>query len=143
MSKFVVTGMPAFNGEYPFEIESFTMRELQIIKRISGLRTNELDEAIAAGDNTLMLALAVIAVRRNGREWEAFEKLAWESEVGDISLVVDEDEEVADEAAPLTPAKQPDSADESSEKQQLSGEDSGIVTDDSQATSLQVIGGQS
>jgi hypothetical protein len=141
MSKFVVTGMPAFNGEYPFEIESFTMRELQIIKRISGLRTNELDEAIEAGDNTLMLALAVIAVRRNGREWEAFEKLAWESEVGDISLEVDE--EVADEAAPLTPPKQNDSDAESGEKQQRSGEDSEDSTDDSQVTSLQVIGGQS
>lgn len=103
MDKIVVDGIPAFNGEYPIDLEAFTMRELQIIKRMSGVRAGELSEAFAAGDSDLILAIAVIAVRRNGRQWEAFEKLAWDVDLAKITFVGDEESEVADEADPLTP----------------------------------------
>jgi hypothetical protein len=136
MDKFVVTGIPAFNGEYPVDIGAFTMRELQIIKRMSGVRAGELEEAFAAGDSSLVLALAVIAVRRNGKKWEDFEQLAWESEMGQITFMGEE--EVAEEAAPLTsePNANPDAP------QPPSGEHSQTVGDDSQATNLRAIGSQ-
>jgi hypothetical protein len=36
--KFVVTGIPAFNGDYPIDMGTFSMREFNIIKRMSGVR---------------------------------------------------------------------------------------------------------
>lgn len=102
MDKFIVTGIPAFNGDYPIDIGTFTMRELQIIKRMSGVRAGELEEAFNAGDTDLILAIAVIAVRRSGKAWEQFEAIAWESELGAIEF--HSDEEVAADAVPLTPA---------------------------------------
>ena len=138
MDKFVVTGVgPAFDGEYPLDIGSFTMREFQIIKRISGVRGGELSEAFNAGDMDLMVALAVIAVRRSGGNHEAFEKVAWESEVGSIDFVVDEG--AADEPDPLTPTL-PDEPESKPGPPLDSGEHSRTDGDDSQVTSPQAIG---
>lgn len=102
MDKFVVTGMPGFDGDYPIDIGTFTMRELEIIKRVSGVRAGELEEAFNAGDSTLILAVAVIAVRRNERDWQAFEKLAWESELGQFVFTSDEGD-VVDPQIPAPP----------------------------------------
>lgn len=140
MDKFVVTGMPAFDGEYPIDIGSFTMRELQIIKRMSGVRAGELEEAFAAGDTDLILAIAVIAVRRSGRLWESFERLAWESELGAISFVGEE--EVAVDAVPLTPSKLQGSSENREGPQPPSGPPSPDDGDDHQETNLRAIGGQ-
>lgn len=133
MDKFVVTGIPAFNGDYPVDISSFTMRELQIIKRMSGVRAGELEEAFKAGDTDLLLAIAVIAVRRNGKQWEAFEKLAWESDVASITF---EGEEVAEEADPLTQTL-PDEDGKSSVPPLSSGPSLRTVGDGSQETTQQ------
>jgi hypothetical protein len=135
MDRFVVTGIPAFNGEYPIDIGSFTMRELQIIKRMSGVRAGELEEAFTAGDTDLLLAIAVIAVRRNGKQWEAFEKLAWESDVAAITFV-GEEEEVAEEADPLTQTL-PDGDDRSSVQPVSSGPSLRTVGDGSPETTQQ------
>jgi hypothetical protein len=136
VDKFVITGVPGFDGEYPVDIGSFTMRELQIIKRMSGVRAGELEEAFGAGDSDLILAVAVIAVRRNGRLWETFEKLAWEADVASITFV-GEDEEVAPAADPLTP---PAPSGSSGGQQQLSSETSAGTSDEIPATSLRAIG---
>jgi hypothetical protein len=138
VDKFVITGVPGFDGEYPVDIGSFTMRELQIIKRMSGVRAGELEEAFGAGDSDLILAVAVIAVRRNGRLWETFEKLAWEADVASITFV-GEDEEVAPDADPLMP---PAPSGSSGGQQQLSSETSDGTLDEIPATSLRAIGSQ-
>jgi hypothetical protein len=137
MDKFVVTGIPAFNGEYPMDPDQpFTMRELNIIKRISGVRAGGLSEAVDAGDTDVMLAMSVIAVRRAGGKWEAFEQMAWETEAGAITLVGTE--EVADEAAPLTNANSGSNDD----TPPLSGERSRTVGDEIPAKNLRAIGSQ-
>lgn len=139
MDRFVVTGVsPAFDGDYPIDIGSFTMRELQIIKRMSGVRAGELEEAFNAGDSDLILAIAVIAVRRNGKQWEVFERLAWESDLTAITFV---GEEVAEEAAPLTltPPVLPATP---AGPQETSGPPSENDGDDSQETNLRAIGSQ-
>lgn len=138
MDKFVVTGIPAFNGDYPIDIGSFTMRELQIIKRMSGVRAGELEEAFAAGDSSLILAIAVIAVRRNGKNWEAFEQIAWDSDLGAITFVA---EEAADEPTPL-PLPTNEGSGKPSELPAGSGQRSHDDGDDLQETSLRAIGAQ-
>jgi hypothetical protein len=138
VDKFVITGVAGFDGEYPVDIGSFTMRELQIIKRMSGVRAGELEEAFGAGDSDLILAVAVIAVRRNGRLWETFERLAWEADVASITYV-SEDEEVAPDADPLT---LPAPSESNAVQQPLSSETSDATSDEIPATSLRAIGSQ-
>jgi hypothetical protein len=138
MDKFVVTGIPAFNGEYPVDIETFTMRELQIIKRMSGVRAGELSEAFNGGDASVILALAVIAVRRNGKDWEQFERVAWECSFDAFEFVADE--EVADEPDPLTNKNENGVDGNSSEQPELSGQPSLEDGDSHQEKSLRAIG---
>jgi hypothetical protein len=138
MDKFVVTGIPAFNGEYPVDIETFTMRELQIIKRMSGVRAGELSEAFNGGDASVILALAVIAVRRNGKDWEQFERVAWECSFDAFEFFADE--EVADEPDPLTNKNENGGSGNSSEQPELSGPPSPEDGDIHQEKSLRAIG---
>lgn len=140
MDKFVVTNMGSFDGEYPIDIGSFTMRELQIIKRMSGVRAGELEEAFSAGDSDLILAVAAIAVRRNGRQWEAFERVALETEVGSITFVGEK--EPAADAVPLTLTKPPESSESSGEKPQPSGATSEGGGDEIPEKNLRAIGSQ-
>lgn len=141
MDKFVVTGIPAFNGDYPVDISSFTMRELQIIKRMSGVRAGELSEAFSAGDTTLILAVAVIAVRRSGKNWEVFEQIAWESDLDCIAFV-SEDEEAADKPDPLTQKNERDENAKPNEQTDFSMKPSSADGDDPQETNLRAIGSQ-
>lgn len=141
MDKFVVTKLGRFDGEYPIDVGSFTMREFQIIKRMSGVRAGELEDAFAAGDTDVILAIAVIAVRRSGGPWEAFERAAWESEIGAIEFVSEEEEPAAD-AVPLTLTPPPAPSSSSDEKPPLSGATSHDIGDDLQETSLRAIGAQ-
>lgn len=145
MDKFVVAGIAPFDGEYPIDIGSFTMRELQIIKRMSKVRAGELEEAFAAGDSDLILAIAVIAVRRNGKAWEAFEQLAWESELGAITFEGGEDEDEAGtsgDAVPLIPPRPSDSSGLTAEPPLVSGGPSATVGDDPPEMNLRAIGSQ-
>lgn len=139
MDKFTVTGIPKFDGDYPIDIGAFTMRELQIIKRMSGVRAAELEEAFTAGDTDLILAIAVIAVRRNGKAWEQFEALAWESELGAISFVGEEP--VAD-AVPLIPSAPLEPSEKDVEQPPRSGGTSASDGDATPETNLRAIGSQ-
>lgn len=48
--------------------ESYTYREMGLIKRLSGLRSGEITDALRAGDTDLIVALAIIAMRREGSD---------------------------------------------------------------------------
>lgn len=140
MDKFVVNDrIPAFAGEYPIELGGWTMRELNIIKRISGYRGGELAEGFAAGDTDLLLAIAVIAVRRNNRDWEVFEKIAWDTDADFLTFENGDEEEAADEPDPLNETA---SSGNGSEPTALSGPRSLDGGDDSPATSPQATGDQ-
>lgn len=139
MDKFVIQGIPSFDGDYPIELGGWTMRELHIIKRISGVRGGEMSEAFKAGDTDLMLAMAVIAVRRNNRDWEAFEKHAWETDAIAITFVDGDQEEAAGEPVPLTLAPS-DATGNSNDSQPRSGTDSPDGGADSPATNPHPIG---
>lgn len=79
--------------------ESFTYREMGLIKRITGLRAGELEDALNAGDVEVIVALAVIAGTRAGDTVTAedFENL----EFGAIGIEADEERPTEDAAAEL------------------------------------------
>lgn len=76
----VITGIPPYDGEYPIEDNGFTQKEYHFIKQVSGVRAGELQEAMAAGDVAVGVALTAITLERNGKTvhlpvlWEAKEE---------------------------------------------------------------------
>lgn len=66
MDKFVIKGIPPFDGEHPIDLGTLNGHELHRIKIVAGVRANELDEALVAGDYDVFVALAATALERNG-----------------------------------------------------------------------------
>lgn len=64
--KVTITGVPPFDGEYVFDVGQLNAREYHLIKQVSDVRANELDEAIIAGDVGVHIALAAIAIQQKG-----------------------------------------------------------------------------
>lgn len=84
MDKVVISGVPPWDGEYPFD-GTFKNRELRTIKQISGLRAGELVEALNAGDTDFMVALAAVMLQRAGKNPDPEE--LWNAEAGAILYV--------------------------------------------------------
>jgi hypothetical protein len=85
---------------YPFP-DKFTGKDLSLIKRLSGVRGNELTEALKAGDYDLTIALAAIVLERAGQTPD-IDKL-YALEVGEIRASDDTPEE-EDESPPAAAA---------------------------------------
>jgi hypothetical protein len=111
--KIVIEGVPPYDGEYDFDADYMTMRELHIIKQLTGLRVGEFQEALAQADTDVILGLAVIALRRNGKEVN--EDALWDAEAGAITYVAEEVE------AASPPEQQPEAGDEPSDSRPSSG----------------------
>lgn len=83
--KIVFKGVhPSYDGEYEIE-DDFTMRELHTIKRLSGCRVAEIQDALAQSDTDVVLALGVIVLQRHGKHID--EDVLWDTTAGSISLV--------------------------------------------------------
>lgn len=94
-----ITGIaPVIDGIYPLDLDTLTNRDFHTIKRLSGVRARELDEAFRAGDLDVYLALALIGLGRAGKQVP--EDALLDAEVGKIVLEFPE----ADDADPPTPA---------------------------------------
>jgi hypothetical protein len=91
-----IEGCGYLDGEYPLDL-NFTHRDFREIKQISGIRANEVQEALAAGDLDVVVAIAAISMRKNNKRYEMDD--LWDTEAGAISLEMDEEEE---EEVPLT-----------------------------------------
>lgn len=63
----------------------FTNRELHLIKQIAGVRAGELFDAMEAGDNDLVVALAHLAIKRAGRNQPTLDML-WDMAPGEIEI---------------------------------------------------------
>lgn len=63
----------------------FTNRELHVIKTVAGVRAGEIFEALNAGDSDVLVALAHVAVIRNGTARPSLEEL-WDMEAGSIDI---------------------------------------------------------
>jgi hypothetical protein len=107
MAKLKIVGIYGFDGEYDLDISKFTGDELHTIKQIAGVRGGELSEALQAGDYDLVIAFAVIVLRRAGKTVDPKEISA--AEVGAITVDLQTGQEV--EARP--PGSAPPSGSES------------------------------
>lgn len=83
MARMVIGG-----ADYPVPDE-FTYRELGIIKRIAGVRAGELMAALIAGDTDIVVALAIIVMRRAGKRVD--EDALLDGELGSIELHSDDE----------------------------------------------------
>lgn len=68
--------------------ESFTYRELQTIKTVTGLRPAEFEDALNSGDPDIVIALAVICAQRAGHNITADDLM--DLEVGAITVEGDD-----------------------------------------------------
>lgn len=102
--KITITGVPPYDGEYPFDMARLTNRDIHTIKQITGYMPLEYEAAAERGDTDFVVALGVIAVQRSARFQKVDVDLFWDAEVGKIQ--VEEAEEVEDDPplnAPETP----------------------------------------
>jgi hypothetical protein len=69
VAKLTIDGVDPFDGVYELDFaeQPFTNRDVHLIKKIAGVRLGELAEAFEAGDNDLLVAVAVIQLRREGK----------------------------------------------------------------------------
>jgi hypothetical protein len=116
VDKIVISGIKGYDGEYEFDASYFTNRELHRIKQMSGVRAGEILAAFAAGDNDLVVAVAAIALERNGKA--VHEAALWDAKVGSIEVqlgAADEEEDA------LPPAPAPEDSGSESAKPASSG----------------------
>jgi hypothetical protein len=85
-----IEGVPQYDGEYPIDVSTLTMRELHQMKQLTGLRLFEFDSALAAGDLDVIVGLAVVSLQRAGKTVDA--DLIWDAELGAVSLIVGDDD---------------------------------------------------
>lgn len=115
MDKLIVKGLGRpVDGEYEFDFSSMlgvgtpdalTNREGHRIKLMSGVRAGELEDALMAGDNDVMVAFAAIVLARNGKTVD--EDLLWDAPMGaGLSFELGEREGVP----PAEPAETPEPA---------------------------------
>lgn len=116
MDKLVVTGLGRrLDGEYEFDLsgllgvgtpDSLTNRELHRIKVMSGVRAGELEDALVAFDNDVLVALAAVVLTRHGKVVD--EEKLWDAPAGSgLRLEIGERDE---DDPPVVPAETPDSA---------------------------------
>lgn len=124
-----------YDGEWDLDVTYFTNRELSIVKRLAGVRAGELDEAFGAGDSDLIVAMAVIALKRAGKT--VVEDAIWDAPSGQITFVAGE---VDADVPPAIPSPTPVSSGSGDEKPGSSGNGSLDGGDDRPARSLPSIG---
>ena len=104
-----IEGVEGFEGEYDFALGAFTTGDLRLIKRVAGVRVNELDEAFKAGDIEVVIAVAIIALKHAGHPfWERFEEAIEDVTLETLSLTVIAGDEGDDEKDPPIQTDEPE-----------------------------------
>ncbi len=118
-----IEGVPPLDGDYDLDIETFTNRELHIIKQEAGVRAGEIADAFGAGDNDLLVAITLIVLRRAGKgEVAQLRDLVWDAPAGSVTLDLTEEEQAEEDAVP--PAVEPVETNEAETSNGPSGSDS-------------------
>lgn len=122
--KLIVAGLNGLDGEYDFSLislltigspDALTGREVHNLKVMTGIRMGELEDALSAGDNDVMLGLAAIVMRRHGRTFA--DDQVWDAPIGSFGF------ELAAVEDDAVPPPQPND-ESSSESETSSGDDS-------------------
>lgn len=107
--KLIVKGLRGLDGEYEFDrndlLGSMTNRELHRIKLMAGVRAGEIQDALAAGDNDVLVALAAILLTQRGKLVD--EDVLWDAPAG-AGLIWEFEESEADAGPPAIPAETPE-----------------------------------
>lgn len=109
MDKLIVKGLgKRLDGEYEFDLagmmtlghaESLTNREGHRIKLMAGVTQGQMEDALIAGDNDVLVALAAILLNRAGKSFD--EDILWDAPMGaGLNWEIEEREEVEDERPP-------------------------------------------
>lgn len=109
MDKLIVKGLGALlDGEYEFDFIGLltpgdpgclTNREAHRVKTMAGVRMGELAEALGAGDNDVLVALAAVVLTRRGKRFE--EDVLWDAPVGSgVELVLADRDEAGEPEIP-------------------------------------------
>lgn len=108
--KITINGIPPFDGDYPIDVDRLTNRDLHHVKRIAGVRPLELEDALDAGDMDVVVALAYVAITKNGHQYaRQAEDALWNAELGQITVdLSDEDEGEGGVTADPPPPSGPD-----------------------------------
>ena len=98
---------PQADGEYDLDLP-FSLAENHKVKMISGIRPNEVGDALASGDTDLYVAWASVALERHGKDIPLH--TLWGGKGGNaetlsIRVIITEDEEPADPNS--TPSEPP------------------------------------
>jgi hypothetical protein len=122
MAKLVIDGIsPSLDGAYETDFTYFKNREWRTIKELSGVRMGEFNEALEAGDNDLVVALAVIALRR--RNIDVNVEALWEAPSWKITLSTeDADALPPDQSGTDEPTVEPESGRSSAPLSVVSGD---------------------
>lgn len=104
-----VKGLGRLDGVYEFDrddlLGAMTNRELHRIKVMAGVRAGEIQDALAAGDNDVLVALAAIILTQRGKQVD--DDLLWDAPAG-AGLVWKFEESEADADPPAIPAETPE-----------------------------------
>jgi hypothetical protein len=119
--KLIVKDTPGLDGEYDadFDFAALTNNELRVIKRLSGVRAGELQEALKAGDNDVLVAFSVVWLTRAGKDPAMAEQLLWDAPVGALDLDTTEAGDVVE--ADARPPDSPTASGNEKELDALSG----------------------
>ncbi len=124
MPKVTIENLYNLDGDYEIDM-TFTHRDFRDIKRIAGVRANEVMDALNAGDMDIIVALAAIALRRSGKQFDV-EQL-WDAEAGHITL------DFSDQEVEANP---PIGSDESETRSEDDSSPSGTLTSEPTGLSL-------
>lgn len=96
--------IPALEGEYEL-VFSFTNGEWHQIKKATGLRPREFDEAWSKRDPDVFIALAIVALGRAGKDVEEAIPLLWNAPPRALTFAAgdDDEEEVEEQRPPASP----------------------------------------
>jgi hypothetical protein len=83
---------PAGSFDIP---EEFTLREMKVIKNISGLLPGQIEDALENGDTSVIAALVVVSANRSGKRLTEDMVLDWT--LSDLEFLGDEEEEVTED----------------------------------------------
>ena len=113
MAKIVIRDIPGLNGEYDLDLGRFRNDELRLIKKEAGVRAGEIEEAMRALDNDLVISFALIALKRAGKDVPP--SALWEADVGSVSMdFSDEEADDVDPPAQGSPPSEPVNGESSS-----------------------------
>lgn len=113
--KIIIKGIGGIDGEYDLDIaamldfghpETLTQREAHKIKKATGLRLGELEDAVDSGDSDMVIAFAIVALDRAKKRYD-IESL-WDAPLGAVVLEADEQQPASDEADDADPLSSDD-----------------------------------